>query len=261
MRAARRTADGLRPCRVIGPLRPADQGDRRPGSVQHLLGVDVSAGCARRAQATQPGGKMNGYEYTPWIWPLLGSAAFVGAVGLYLWRRRETRGALPLSLLALVTSLWCLTHAAEISATAFGTQELWFVARDALAFPAVMFSLWFALAYAGLDRLLTRPVVARNPRWHGDRSRAALCRRRWPRAVERGLVGGERPGRSHGYRRPVQRLRVRPVRPGHGGPGRPVRPIARAPGAGRPDPAGSARRSCRLSAGSAQHRVSPRTFP
>ena len=103
---------------------------------------------------------MNGYEYTPWIWPLLGSAAFVGAVGLYLWRRRETRGALPLSLLALVTSLWCLTHAAEISATAFGTQELWFVARDALAFPAVMFSLWFALAYAGLDRLLTRPVVA-----------------------------------------------------------------------------------------------------
>ena len=103
---------------------------------------------------------MSGYAYTPWIWPLLGSAVFIGAVGLYLWRRRETPGAFPLSLVAFVTSLWCLANAAEISATDFGTQQLWFVVRDALGLPGVMLSLWFALAYAGFSRLLTRPVVA-----------------------------------------------------------------------------------------------------
>lgn len=103
---------------------------------------------------------MSGYEYTPWIWPSLGSAAFTGAVGLYLWRRRETPGALPLALGALVMALWCLANAAETAATDFGTQQLWFVCRDALGLPGAIAALWFTLEYAGFGRLLTRPVVA-----------------------------------------------------------------------------------------------------
>lgn len=103
---------------------------------------------------------MTGYEYTPWIWPMLGSATFIGAVGLYLWRRRETPGALPLALAAFVMSLWCLANAAEIAATDFGTQQLWFASRDALALPGAIMAFWFALEYAGFGRLLTRPVVA-----------------------------------------------------------------------------------------------------
>ena len=103
---------------------------------------------------------MTGYEYTPWIWPMLASATFIGAVGLYLWRRRETPGALPLALAAFVMSLWCLANAAEIAATDFGTQQLWFVCRDALGLPGAIMAFWFALEYAGFGRLLTRPVVA-----------------------------------------------------------------------------------------------------
>lgn len=60
----------------------------------------------------------------------------------------------------LVMALWCLTDAAELAATQVATQEAWFLVRDALALPAVTVSLWFALEYAGLERWLTRPVVA-----------------------------------------------------------------------------------------------------
>lgn len=103
---------------------------------------------------------MSGYEYTPWIWPSLGSAVFTGAVGLCLWRRRETPGAFPLALGALVMSLWCLANAAETAATDFGTQQLWFVCRDALGLPGAIVALSFALEYAGFGRLLTRSVIA-----------------------------------------------------------------------------------------------------
>lgn len=91
---------------------------------------------------------------------MLASAVFTGAVGLYLWRRRETAGALPLSLAAMVIAAWCLANAAEISATDFETQRAWFILRDALAMPGVVAAVWFALAYAGFSRWLTRPVVA-----------------------------------------------------------------------------------------------------
>lgn len=103
---------------------------------------------------------MSGYEYTPWIWPVLGSAAFTGAVGVYLWRRRETPGALPLAVGAFVMTLWGVANAAEIAATDFQTQQLWFVFRDALGLPGAISALWFTLVYAGFGRLLTRPVVA-----------------------------------------------------------------------------------------------------
>jgi PAS domain S-box-containing protein len=102
---------------------------------------------------------MNGYQYTPWIWPMLGSAVFVGVVGLYIWRRRATPGAFPLALVAWLVSLLCLANAAEIAATDFPTQRLWFVVRNALTLPSVIGMFWFALEYAGFRRWLTRPVI------------------------------------------------------------------------------------------------------
>lgn len=103
---------------------------------------------------------MSGYEYTPWIWPLLASAAFQVTLSLYLWRRRQTPGALPLSLVMLVFALWCVTDVGELTATEAASKEAWFLARDALVLPGVTVSLWFSLQYAGLERLLTRPVAA-----------------------------------------------------------------------------------------------------
>ncbi|MDA8201376.1 MAG: hypothetical protein M0Z49_01170 [Chloroflexi bacterium] len=104
---------------------------------------------------------MSAYHYDPLLWPTLGSAAFIAAIALYLWRRRTTtKGALPLALVALLLALWCVGGAAEVAATDLATQRAWFLLRDALTIPSVVLAFWFALEYAGLERALTRPVVA-----------------------------------------------------------------------------------------------------
>jgi signal transduction histidine kinase len=100
------------------------------------------------------------FEYTPWIWPMLASAAFIAAVGAYVWRRRRTPGALPLALAAVIMTVWCLAGAVEISATGQSSQRPWLATRDIIALPGAVLALWFAVEYAGLRRLLTRPVVA-----------------------------------------------------------------------------------------------------
>lgn len=104
---------------------------------------------------------VNGYQYAPMLWPTLGSAAFIGAVATYLWQRRaDTRGALPLSLVGFVLVVWCLAGAAEVAAVNVAEQRTWFAVRDALTLPGAMLALAFALEYAGLERWLTRPVIA-----------------------------------------------------------------------------------------------------
>lgn len=103
---------------------------------------------------------MSGYGYTPWVWPLLASAAFLVALAVYLWRRRQTPGAIPLAFTMLFFALWCVADTGEFSALQTGSKEGWFLVRDALLLPGVTVSLWFALEYAGLERWLTRPVVA-----------------------------------------------------------------------------------------------------
>lgn len=103
---------------------------------------------------------MTGYAFTSWIWPPLISAALIAAVGVYVWRRRVTPGALPLALLSFLVSTWCVTDAAELAATDSSIKQAWFAFRDFLALPGVILGVWFAFAYAGLQRFLTRPVVA-----------------------------------------------------------------------------------------------------
>jgi hypothetical protein len=63
-------------------------------------------------------------------------------------------------MLGFLVVAWCLCAAAEVAASGFDEQRLWFVVRDALTLPGVILGLWFALEYAGLERWLTRPVTA-----------------------------------------------------------------------------------------------------
>lgn len=103
---------------------------------------------------------MSAYHYDPLLWPILGSAAFIAAIGLYLWHRRsETKGALTLAAVAFLLVGWCLGAAAEVAASDVAQQRFWFVFRDALTLPGVVLAFWFAVQYAGLERWLTRPVA------------------------------------------------------------------------------------------------------
>jgi len=56
------------------------------------------------------------YHYTPYTWPMLASAAFMGALALYAWRRRSTPGAISFTILMLIGGLWALGSALQVSA-------------------------------------------------------------------------------------------------------------------------------------------------
>lgn len=103
---------------------------------------------------------MSGYDFTPSVWLILASAAFMLLLAALMWRRREVRGAVPLSIQAMLTGALCVAIAAETAATAADTRETWFLVRDALILPSGIVILWFAIEYASLERYLTRPAVA-----------------------------------------------------------------------------------------------------
>ncbi len=100
------------------------------------------------------------YVYTPDIWPMLASAAFMFALALYAWRHRSTRGAAPLAVTFANTALWAFTGAAVVASANFPTQLFWFVIFDAVSLAATVFPLFFVLEYSGLGKWVTRRNVA-----------------------------------------------------------------------------------------------------
>lgn len=100
-----------------------------------------------------------GYQYTPYIWPMLASAAFVWALGLYGWRHRASPGALSFTAGCALVGLWAVGNACELSATDRSLQFWWFRFQMILSTPAAVTALCFVLRYAGLHRWLTRTTI------------------------------------------------------------------------------------------------------
>ncbi len=96
------------------------------------------------------------YEYTPYIWPMLASAGFNAALGLYAWRRRKVPGALPFAILMLFMSQWAMGAALELAAIDIPTKIFWFKFQYFWQGPVIAIGLWFVLEYAQLNRFLTR---------------------------------------------------------------------------------------------------------
>jgi signal transduction histidine kinase len=96
------------------------------------------------------------YHYTPYIWPMLASAVFMTALGIYAWRRRTVPGAISFVFLMGLWSLWAIGAALELAAVEFSTRVFWFKYQFFWSGPAIVAGLWFVLAYARLTRFLTR---------------------------------------------------------------------------------------------------------
>jgi len=100
------------------------------------------------------------YAYTPYLWPMLASAVFSLALGIYAWRRRGVPGALPFAIMELFAMLWSLGAAFELAAVEDGTKIFWFKFQATLILPTTTAELCFALQYTRLGRLLTRRNLA-----------------------------------------------------------------------------------------------------
>jgi PAS domain S-box-containing protein len=111
----------------------------------------------RRVIPCKGGAVMNwGYQYTPHIWPMLASFAFMWVLALYSWRHRSSPGAVALSVACAGAGLWALGNACELSFTNRDVAFWWFRFQMFLSTPSAVAALCFVLQYAGLGRLLTR---------------------------------------------------------------------------------------------------------
>lgn len=99
------------------------------------------------------------YTYDPQIWPAITTAILTAVLGWYGWQRRNFAGAKPFTLLCLFAFLWAVGCALEVSATDFSTQIFWIKFQAIWQMPEATTWPWFVLAYAGLNRWLTRRNV------------------------------------------------------------------------------------------------------
>lgn len=99
------------------------------------------------------------YQYTPYIWPMLASAAFTMALVIFVWRRRSVSGALPLAMAMLFTLPWAVGAALELAAIDAPTQIFWVKFQAVWGLTANTALLCFVLEYANLGRWLTRRTL------------------------------------------------------------------------------------------------------
>lgn len=65
------------------------------------------------------------FDFTPYILPLILNASLTFGLVIYLWRRRSTREAIPLTVLLLGISFWSATYSLELLGADFSTKLFW----------------------------------------------------------------------------------------------------------------------------------------
>ena len=97
-----------------------------------------------------------GYAYTPFIWPPLAAAGFIGTLAAWAWRRRSWPGALALAVLWGLAVPWAMGGALGISAVDVPTKIFWAKYRYIWLIPMATAGLCFALEYANPGTWLNR---------------------------------------------------------------------------------------------------------
>ncbi len=99
------------------------------------------------------------YAYTPYILPLLASAAFTVVLLIYVWRRRAVPGALPLVVAMLCSLMWIGGATLELAAVDVTTKVFWIKFQSLWLIPTNTAVLCFFLEYAAPGRWVTRRTL------------------------------------------------------------------------------------------------------
>ena len=100
------------------------------------------------------------WQYTPFLFPLLVTAAISGGLALYAWQRRSAVGAAPFALLMLGVAGWSLVYALRLGSTDLAAKLFWAKARYVAIVVVPSSWLAFVLQYTGRGKLLTPRNVA-----------------------------------------------------------------------------------------------------
>ncbi len=100
------------------------------------------------------------FQYIPYIWILLASAAVSAALGVYGWRHRTVPGATFFVLLMLLATMWALANALEMAGTDLPAKLLWANVQYMLGTIGPVAWLSLVLEYTGREKWLTRRTLA-----------------------------------------------------------------------------------------------------
>ena len=100
------------------------------------------------------------FEYTPYALPFLAAAVVASGLVIFIWRRRDTRGATVLALLSLAALIWTLGYGLEIAGADLATKVFWAKVQYFGIVTVPLLWLIFALQYTSHDKWLTRRNLA-----------------------------------------------------------------------------------------------------
>ncbi len=100
------------------------------------------------------------YQFTPYMLPMLASALFEMALGLYCLRRRSVLGALPLAITMFLSLPYAVGAMLELAAVDVPTQILWVKFQEMWPLVSTTALFCFVVEYANLGRWLTRRNLA-----------------------------------------------------------------------------------------------------
>ncbi len=103
---------------------------------------------------------MRPLQYTPFVFPLLISAALSAWLALYCWKHRPTDGAIPLATLMLGVAVWSVGEAGRLVSTVPSASFIWTRVRylGIVLVPGAWLA--FALEYTGQAKWLTARNIA-----------------------------------------------------------------------------------------------------
>ena len=100
------------------------------------------------------------FEYTPYAVPFLAAAVVAAGLVIYIWRRRNTRGATVLALLSLAALIWTLGYGLEIAGANLATKVFWAKVQYFGIVSVPLLFLIFSLQYTSRDKWLSRGNLA-----------------------------------------------------------------------------------------------------
>lgn len=95
-------------------------------------------------------------QYSPFVWPLLISAAIVAIVAAFGWRQRAAPGGTPFTLMMLCGLPWAATEIAALLYPPYAAASVYAQSHTLIALASAATGVWFVLEFAGLQRWLTR---------------------------------------------------------------------------------------------------------
>ena len=100
------------------------------------------------------------WQYTPYVLPLVITAAISAGIALVVWRRRRVPGAVPFLLVMLAVVEWSLGNVLELGSTELAAKLFWANAEYLGIVILPVMWLAFALQYTRREKWLTRRNLA-----------------------------------------------------------------------------------------------------